>query len=80
MNGKKAKRIRRETNKKIVEHVKTNILEQDQWEGRSDKELLAVVPYRSYFRKQFSYYNGITTKRWFYLQAKRNEKERCTNR
>ena len=77
MNGKRAKALRKEANKKALSYIKKEVLSPEMSKDYDDKELLSrVLPERTLFPSGVSRNKivGVNTKRWFYLQEKKNVK------
>lgn len=72
MNGKKAKRLRRQAKGMMCEYIRDRILPPDLTEGESCDSLLVVLPERAVFWKGFTRYLGIGSKKWFYRQVKKH--------
>jgi len=72
MNAKQAKKLRKIAKQYAIHHVRNAVLSEAECEGRSDKELLNVLPYNTLFRKQFTQHVGLLTRRWWYKQLKKN--------
>lgn len=72
MNGKKAKKLRKKANTYIHKYVKERVLTEDLTKDMDYGTIIGVLPYRTYFRKGWTLYNGVFTRRWFYRLMKKN--------
>ena len=72
MNSKTAKKLRKKADGFILQYIKERILDESLTKGMDDGTIMGVLPERILYRKGFTVFNGVFTKRWFKLTVKKH--------